>query len=516
MSVFSRLFQKNQEPGEQDPSKKGTAPEANAEDAPAPEAAKPPKPPREPGSSSSAAGRGSMRPKAPSFQLPGEPSGRSPLDEAAADPRARAASSAAPPQEQKPRPQPHVGSQTLKGPLVAPKPPPPPPSASTKPAPTSRSGGAPESRAAPPTVKFASPVSPAAAREAPAKPAPAKEAPAKPPPAKPAEPAAPPDIERLAVSEEVDSAFGSLQDRTSRKTQPEINAEVDAPPPVEVRELFVTLAANYMRQVRDFMIGIKWGEPVSDLMNICGPAVGLLMRAAGELQLLPLQKALTDFADALKAAGADAAVIDGAARDRLLAAYEKLSLEMPEAFELDREQNRREAVIVHSLLLQVPDVRKLTIDKLYAAGLTNLDMMFVAKADELSMTAGIDKNVASRIVERFRKYRAEVHATEAEGTRAADHQRLLRLCSELRTLHEQFEQIADAWSEEAHAKKKQLRQARSDALLQIKVLLARLGEVDRVGEVERLPFFLKIESLERYALETKATKAQRPGDPSRS
>jgi hypothetical protein len=240
-------------------------------------------------------------------------------------------------------------------------------------------------------------------------------------------------------------------------------------------------------------------------MTICGPAVGLLMRAATELQLAELQRALADFAEALRVAGTDSATMDTAGRERLLAAYSRLSTEMPEAFALDSEQSRRESVIVHSLLLQVPDVRKLTIDKLYAAGLTNLDMMCMAKPEELALTAGIDKAIASSIVERFRKYRAEVHAT-GEGTRAADHERLLRLCSELRRLHEQYEDIADEWSDEAHARKKHLRQARSEALLQIKVLLARLGEVDRVGEVERLPFIMKIEQLERFALEAKAQK----------
>ena len=47
------------------------------------------------------------------------------------------------------------------------------------------------------------------------------------------------------------------------------------------------------------------------------------------------------------------------------------------------------------------------------------------------------------------------------------------------------------------------RTARAEALLQVKVLLARLGEVDRLGKIERLPFERKIEHLEEYLREAK-------------
>ena len=48
-------------------------------------------------------------------------------------------------------------------------------------------------------------------------------------------------------------------------------------------------------------------------------------------------------------------------------------------------------------------MRKNTIDKLYAAGLSSLDTLFVAKADEISATTGITEELASTIVERVRQ-----------------------------------------------------------------------------------------------------------------
>ena len=266
----------------------------------------------------------------------------------------------------------------------------------------------------------------------------------------------------------------------------------------EVRELFASLAANHMRQVREFMIGVKWGEAPRDWIPICEPAVGSLLRAAKEMDLADLCVALDGYRDALgRANQASDATIGEGTRDDLMTAYAKLADLMPQAFGLDGERGRRETIIVHALLQQVPEVRKVTIDKIYAAGLTNLDNLFLARPDEISATTGIGENVASRIVERFQRYKKEI-ASLADATRAAERKRLGELASELRGLHQDFERAARGWSDDERADKKKFRQARAEALLHVKVLLARLGEVDRLSRIERLPFERKIEQLEAY------------------
>jgi hypothetical protein len=63
----------------------------------------------------------------------------------------------------------------------------------------------------------------------------------------------------------------------------------------------------------------------------------------------------------------------------LMGAYAKLAELMPEAFGLDGERGRRETIIVHALLQQVPDVRKATIDKIYA-GVHEPRQSFLGKA----------------------------------------------------------------------------------------------------------------------------------------
>jgi hypothetical protein len=224
-----------------------------------------------------------------------------------------------------------------------------------------------------------------------------------------------------------------------------------------------------------------------------------------------LHQALADFAEALTIAGADGGTtIEDAARERLLSAYGKLSSELPEAFETEAEQSRREAVIVHSLLLQIPDVRKITVDKLYAAGLTSLDVLFLAKPDDVAATTGIGMRLATRIVEHFQSYRRDIMSAPPNPQRTAERERLTTLAAQLREVHAEYEEAAQGWSDEAAQKKRKLRQARSEALLQVKVLLARLGEFERLGELEKLPFTRKIERLEHYLRESKAQQAMLP------
>jgi hypothetical protein len=171
---------------------------------------------------------------------------------------------------------------------------------------------------------------------------------------------------------------------------------------------------------------------------------------------------------------------------------------MPEVFGLEGEQGRREAIIVHALLRQIPDVGHLTMQKIYAAGLGNLDMMFLAEAEGIVSTTGIDPIVAARIVGKFQIYRKETRDGASSSGRDSERSRLASLAGDLRRLHEKHEQAASAWSEDAAEEKKRLRHARSEVFLQMKVVLARLGEVDRLGELEPLPFQQRIERIEAY------------------
>ena len=266
-----------------------------------------------------------------------------------------------------------------------------------------------------------------------------------------------------------------------------------------VRELFAQLAAKHMRQVRDFMLDLKWGEAPHSWIAVCEPAVRSLHGAAERLEMEELSAGLDLFGEALgTATAASMPMIDGELRERLIAIYEELIAVMPGAFSLEMDRNQRESVIVHSLLLQIPGVRKVTIERLYAAGLSSLDTMFAAKPDDVADTTGIARDLSERIVAHFQQYRSQLKTTVPDATRTHERERIGALAKQLRAQHDAFEKASDGWSGGDLASKKELRQARAATLLEVNLLLARLGEVERLRAIERLPFDRKVSEIESY------------------
>lgn len=307
-------------------------------------------------------------------------------------------------------------------------------------------------------------------------------------------------FERLLSLEDLDAGFASIEGPADSSGSLGV-ASTDL---AEVRELFAQLAVNHVRQVRDFMIDLRWRDATLDWIGICEPALRSLRRAADKLELRELCVALDRFAEALSLTQAGGGrMIDGERRDALLARFDDLAAVMPQAFALDLDRTQREAVILQSLLLQVPDVKKVTLDKLYAAGLTTLEALFLATPADIASTTGISVGLAARIVERFTSYREQIKAAVPDATRTRERERIGQLTARLRLEHDEYELAGQSWTREADEKRKTSRKARAQTLLDLQVVLARLGEVERLKELERLPFERKVEHLESFLEEAR-------------
>jgi hypothetical protein len=203
-------------------------------------------------------------------------------------------------------------------------------------------------------------------------------------------------------------------------------------------------------------------------------------------------------------------MLDAGEKERLLQTYGDLVTILPQAFALDGDKTQREAVIVQALLLQVPDVRKVTIDKLHAAGLTSLTVLFEANANDIAQVAGIPHLLSERIVDRVQAYRSELKSASPQDARAAERQKLATLNSTLKRHHEAYEQAANEWAPSAKAKKRDHFRGREETWLEISVLLARFGEVDRLNGIEKVPFSRRILQLTDYLEE--AREKYRPAE----
>jgi hypothetical protein len=310
-------------------------------------------------------------------------------------------------------------------------------------------------------------------------------------------------FDRLLGSE-VDSRFGEIKQGSGRP--PASGALADAPGGLaEVRDLFEQLAANHVRPVREFVIDLRWGEASREWLVVCASAVDSLHRASQKLGLLELEDALEQFARALQPKPGESAesneIIDGAARDRILLAYERLVEVLPKAFALDMDRAQRESLIVQSLLLQIPEVSRVTIEHLHAAGLNGIAMLAEARPHEIAEAAGINAKLAERIVETFRSYREAWHAHLPDAMHASERAKVDVLLNELEAHHAAFERVAEAWTRDATAEKARLRRERHKSLMEISVILARIGEIALLQKLEKLPFDRKLDGLRAYLKE---------------
>lgn len=302
-----------------------------------------------------------------------------------------------------------------------------------------------------------------------------------------------------AMLEDIDDSF----DKIFNTPEPGVVAAMSAPTggseddDAEVEALFRQIARAYVGPVRELAIELELGEPSSEWLALCLPAVRSLERAATDMGLDALGEALGAFAATLAAEEQTASrVIAGPAREQLITGYAKLATNMPEAFAVDGESTQREGVIVQSLLLQVPGVRKVALDRIFGAGLTSLSMLYAATPDELAHASGIPRELADRVVARFREHKRQ--STEAPAGHAADREVLRALTQKLADQNREMDGAQRAWGKSAAADKRRVRQAREETLLELNVVLARLGALPLVKELERAPFGKKTELLQGY------------------
>lgn len=269
----------------------------------------------------------------------------------------------------------------------------------------------------------------------------------------------------------------------------------------ETRELFGQIAVNYIRPVKQFIFELKKGAASSDWIQVCLPAIKAMLSSMKTMGLEEEEGVLQVFYTYLEELqNRNVKLIDGEYQSIALELYSHLEQVLPMTFELGEEEVQREGIIILSLLKQVPEVGKVTLDKLFAAGLSTLDMLFLATTHDLSRTTGIPERIADQIVQKIQQYKEESQQRPVDEDMGSIQEMLAGLMDSLMNYHELYEDlIANGWNDpEFNSKKKRYRKLRQEASLKINVLLAELGEVELVEQIEKLPFDRRAQKLKEY------------------
>lgn len=315
------------------------------------------------------------------------------------------------------------------------------------------------------------------------------------------------DLERT-LSAELDSRFDDLTKPaapTLTDAERRAAAEADAK---AARATFLDAAGPHLGVLREALLEALHGGACAEAASIGIAALRVVQNGAntlGDVEIVTKVEALANALEAARSASSEDERKER--RDAIRAAHASLLPLFPSALSLAGEHDRREPILVRSLLLSVPGMEKLALERLFAAGLGRLSFLLRAKADEIAVTTGVSGETARAVAARVAEYVAEGSGTAVALDRETERRKLAGLLAELRREHEAFDRAAARWSDGDLDEKRARRRARELVLRRIDLALARVGAVDRVAALERVPVERRIEQLATLANDAAAFAA---------
>jgi hypothetical protein len=301
------------------------------------------------------------------------------------------------------------------------------------------------------------------------------------------------DTGSLQLDAAVDAAMARITDVSGNQTA---NEQRDAGDQRAVAETFADIAKVHAHPLRELMFQLSVGRTPRQWAATCRPVLKPLFDAATQIGLLELVGGLGAFDAALERAAAEPhAFIGDAAAEALTGAYERLRKQMPDAFMLPDRADHRRLILLESLLLQIPDLHRRTLAKLYAAGLSSLGQLGTAKPEEIAVVAGIDRGLAQTVVEHIQRFDQERSRMDPTTLRVHVHERLRALSVRLSRLQTEFEQAEEG---DSVARKRDARRNREAAVLELDLVFAEVGDIDVIEELKRCPVRGKIQRVESY------------------
>jgi DNA repair protein RadA len=268
-----------------------------------------------------------------------------------------------------------------------------------------------------------------------------------------------------------------------------------------VQDLFVQIAANYSQPLRNFAFDLKRGMASKDSIDFLRSSLQMIGSAAARMDLAQTVKRITDFDEVLSMVQARSEqLLEDHVRDLILNSQQALAEVLPDVLPTDQEQQRREDLIIRSLLQQIPGVGRVTLEKLYRAGVGTLEALFLANRDDLAAATSIPVPLCERIVEKFQRHRAEAQERSQQDPPSGFQACLVSLVADLRDRQEELDtaEVGANLNRTLAAEKRRRRQLRQNCFLQVVATLAELGEIELINKIQKLPFKQRLKRLEEH------------------
>jgi DNA repair protein RadA len=330
-----------------------------------------------------------------------------------------------------------------------------------------------------------------------------------PPPSVIFQPTADPAEDTESFLEEVAGAFDSAFE-TACSANTELSASFkettqDKQAEAAVQDLFVQIAANYAIPLNRFMFELQRGTASKNEIELCRPVLNNVRGAVEMMNLPQTVKWISDLDDALLLGlSSGDQLLMGEIRQQILSSYEALVGIMPEVFRLGDEGQKRDDLIIKSLLKQIPGLGCVTLEKLYRAGLGSLDSLLLANKEDLAAATGIPRRICELICDKVAQHRKEMETLSHDAAHSGWRCRLAGMVNGLRDEIE-----GDKASNGSHgcpaSEEQRRRHQRQLRFLEITVILAEMGELDLVSRMHKLSFKRRLQILDEYLAKPEAT-----------
>ena len=151
-----------------------------------------------------------------------------------------------------------------------------------------------------------------------------------------------------------------------------------------------------------------------------------------------------------------------------------------------------------------------SLEKLYRVGLTSRETLFQAGPRDLVTTAGLPEELSGLICMEIQAYRERTEDASPDELRERGIKRLRERVPELTIHHRAFNEAKDAVDTKGKLEniKRISRTKRHELALEIDLLLAEIGEVELVRELQSVAFGQRIKKLDRYLASPAAAPAE--------
>jgi hypothetical protein len=262
------------------------------------------------------------------------------------------------------------------------------------------------------------------------------------------------------------------------------------------RDTFAIIAKLHISPLRELMYHLSVGCTPRAWVTQTRPVLAPLFDAARQTAQVDLLDALSELDTALELAEAEnTALVGPVSRGAIQQAYARLGKHMPDTFGMPRSSDGKRLLVLEALLLQVPNVHRRVLTKLYAAGIASIQQLLQGSPDELARAAGLDQKLASAIIEHVSRFARERSGLDQARLRGRVTEQMRALVGRLSQLQSEFERAESAGNQ---VRKKAVRRARDGAVLELQRLVAELGEVDLIEELKRNSVRAKVALMQNY------------------